>query len=82
MYTLAEHELAKQDQLSGKIIEEYRKVLAELARKDFPDDVVEERKQVLRHLENGLADPALSSLCVTYHIKNLIAAALCYLQEH
>ena len=40
-------ELAKHDKISGESLEDYGKVLANLTRKVFPDDVGEERDQVL-----------------------------------
>ena len=46
------------------------KALANLARKAFPDDVMEERKQVSKRLGDELSDLALSSLYLSYCINH------------
>ena len=58
-------------------LQEYGKMLANLTRKACLNDAGEERKQVLRRLEDGLANPALSSLYL--NPKGSIAAILDYL---
>ena len=47
-------EVAKSYEIYGKSLEDYGKVLVNLTRKSFPDDVGEERKQVLRSTKGGL----------------------------
>ena len=82
---VAEHELTKHDQISDESLADYVTVLANLARKAFLDGVGEERKQLLRQLEDGLSDPASSSLYLDYysaHPESSITNVLSYLQEH
>ena len=74
-HKMAERDLTKKDLFPRESLEEYGKAPAKLSRKTFWDDARKERKQMLRQLEEGLTDPALSSLYLNVAIEPALVVA-------